>query len=287
MIKRVTFTLSNQANSSVLKFQWTSTPSLSFIPATGHIKPLTSKDITVSFSSVKPLSLKAQKVIGKLSRITYSNPLPDVPDWDDSMKSIHWVNVPPPSATPTNPTSLEETSHSSTSASALAMSTQEPSKPPINPTSGISRMSTPAKRKVEEIEKEPSHAVVEDTYRDVEILVTAVTDYTKYECSVKIIQFKDTLMYQNRLYNFPLKNIGTTYLKYEWQVLNVDGTPPTPPPSHLQLDESGKLITEGGILAPFSVEPSSGTLLPEAECQITVKYSPLDAVEATYLLRCQ
>jgi len=287
-IKRVTFTLSNLASSSVLKFQWCPVSCLSFIPTTGHIKPNSSRDITISFSSIKPISLKAQKVIGKMCRINYLGSLSEVSDWDDSMKSIHWVNVLPPGSSPTNPMSLEETSYSSTSASALATSTTaETTKPPITAISGPARLSTPAKKKVEEIEKEPSHAVIDDTSRDLEMLATGLTDNTKYECAIKSIKFKDTLMYQTRLYRFSLKNTGLTYLEFTWIFLREDGTPPPAMPTSLQLDKSGNVIGEGGKVVPFTVEPSSGVIPPETEGQVTVRFSPLDILNETYLLRCQ
>ena len=287
-IKRVTFTLSNVASSSVLKFQWCPVPSLSFIPTTGHIKPNSSKDITLSFSSAKPISLKAQRVVGKICRINYPCPMAEVSDWDDSMKSIHWVNVLPPGSSPTNPMSLEETSYSSTSASALATSTTaETAKPPVTAMSGPARISTPAKKRVEEVEKEPSHATIDDTSRDLEILVTGLIDNTKYECSIKSIKFKDTLMYQTRLYSFMLKNAGHTYLEFKWIFLSEDGTPPPDTPTCLQLDKSGNVIGEGGKVVPFTVEPSSGVLAPEGEGRITVRFSPLDILTDTYLLRCQ
>ena len=51
-----------------------------------------------------------------------------------------------------------------------------------------------------ETEPEPEHTVVEDTTRQLELLVSAKVDYASYECSTSTITFKDTLMFQSRIY---------------------------------------------------------------------------------------
>lgn len=58
----------------------------------------------------------------------------------------------------------------------------------------------PAKRKVIETEPEPSNTEVADSTRNVELLVSALADYSKYKCKVESINFKETLMFQTRVY---------------------------------------------------------------------------------------
>ena len=53
---------------------------------------------------------------------------------------------------------------------------------------------------VVESEPEPEHTVVEDTNRQLELLVSALVEYAKYECETSSINFKDTLMFQSRVY---------------------------------------------------------------------------------------
>lgn len=276
--KRITFSLANLSNISTLRFQWPALPSLTFMPSTGHIKPNSSKDITVAFTFGKPHSLKSHKVVGRLCRISFSTPLSEVPDWDDSMKSVQWVNV-PTSAVTTNDTALEDASYNSIPGSVVTTSTSGTSK----------QLATPAKRRVVETEKEPPHTVIDDTSRDIELLATGVIDYVKYECPIKKIKFEDTLMYQTRVYTFPLKNIGNTYLEYGWSIWKEDGCAPSPPLSKLRdlLDAKGDVISEGGKVLPFSVDPTSGIIPPDNEAQITVRFSPLDVITASYIFRCQ
>lgn len=58
----------------------------------------------------------------------------------------------------------------------------------------------PAKRKVVEIESEPAHTEIPESSRTVELLITGNADYSKLKCKTESIKFKDTLMFQTRVY---------------------------------------------------------------------------------------
>lgn len=58
----------------------------------------------------------------------------------------------------------------------------------------------PAKRKVVEVEPEPPSNEVDGSMRSLELLVSANADYSKLKCKADAIQFKDTLMFQTRVY---------------------------------------------------------------------------------------
>lgn len=273
--KQITFRLTNLSTSTTLKFQWPSTSPLTFTPSVGHIKPSTHKDIIVTVKTNKPLSLKAHKVLGKFMRLSFQKPLSQVPDWDDRMKSIQWVNVPQAPPTPTvleNPSigSMGVTS-STTITNANVPNTSAATKPTIV---------GPAKKKVIETEKEPHHSVIEDSQRDVELWVTLVADYCKYECPIQEICFRDTLMYQTRMYNFPLKNTGKIDLSYQWCIQDLQMSPR----SETRGSENSVGLTE---VPPFSISPLSGVIPPDSEAQFTVRFSPLDAIEMQSILQCQ
>lgn len=67
-------------------------------------------------------------------------------------------------------------------------------------TDAVGANDRPAKRKVVEIEPEPAYNEVPDSPRTVDLLVTANSDYAKYKCKADLIKFKDTLMFQTRVY---------------------------------------------------------------------------------------
>ena len=94
------------------------------------------------------------------------------------MKTVRWVNVPHPQLPP----AAEE-----------GTSAPSPTPPHKHPT-------TPAKRKVVETEPEPPHSTAEDGHQDLELFASAVVGWAKYECTTREVQFRDTLMYQSRVY---------------------------------------------------------------------------------------
>ncbi len=237
------FTLANHSQSNTIKFQWPTTlPCITFSPSVGHIKPRATKDITVTFKAqTNPESLTAQRISAKICKIQFSQPLCDVVDWDDRMKSVRWVNAAPP-----RPPSLDGSGTSS-----------------MLKQSVTACVATPAKKKVIETDPEPPHSVLDDSHRELEVLVSAVADFTKYACHVKEVRFKDTLMYQSKAFRFPLTNTGAVPMAYKWVT------------DDCQSDMA------------FSIEPCTGVIQPYTEGIFTVKFSPLDVLNAQYTFRCK
>ena len=62
------------------------------------------------------------------------------------------------------------------------------------------RTHRPAKKKMVDTEPEPGFTEVAESVRNVELLVSAIADYTQCSCKVESIHFKDTLMFQTRVY---------------------------------------------------------------------------------------
>lgn len=54
--------------------------------------------------------------------------------------------------------------------------------------------------------------------------VSVVIDDAKVECDTGPINFKPTVMFQTRLFNFNIKNTGLGTVDYKWAVQNLDGT---------------------------------------------------------------
>ena len=62
----------------------------------------------------------------------------------------------------------------------------------------------PAKHKVIETEPEPPFTLITGTTSEIQLVLNAVADYAKYELNMSKIFFKDTLMFQTRLYRWEL-----------------------------------------------------------------------------------
>lgn len=57
-----------------------------------------------------------------------------------------------------------------------------------------------AKKKVVETEPEPTFTDFPDSSRNIELLVSANADFCKYGCKTESVHFKDTLMFQTRVF---------------------------------------------------------------------------------------
>lgn len=54
--------------------------------------------------------------------------------------------------------------------------------------------------------------------------VSVVIDDAKVECDAGPINFKPTVMFQTRLFNFNMKNTGLGTVDFKWAIHNLDGS---------------------------------------------------------------
>ncbi|KAH6588049.1 hypothetical protein BASA50_010912 [Batrachochytrium salamandrivorans] len=111
-------------------------------------------------------------------------------------------------------------------------------------------------RKVVEQYPEPSfETIISPT--NYTLLISALAEYSMYECEATAINFKNTLMFQSRVYRFSLRNSGKVILQYAFSFYEEDG---------VSLDSLEK--------CPFSIYPVSGTIPANESVMITVRFSP-------------
>ncbi|XP_062860193.1 hydrocephalus-inducing protein homolog [Trichomycterus rosablanca] len=258
-----TFTMSNHSNSETLCFEWLQVgPHLQFSPQIGHLHAGCSKEVTVSFSSEQPVVLSAQMLKCKLCKITYPQPVDQVPDWDDRHRTVKWIDV------------------------------GQPDSP-----------QRPAKKKVVETDPEPVHSVVDNSSRELELLTSVTCDYAKFEYGTESIHFKDTTLYQTRVFQMEMSNTGTVGLEYSWQVImetsgktlhssHGDITPRsvqacrTGPRPSSSLGSLSALLLGDPELPPFSVEPSIGLIQPGVSQMFHIRFAPLEVADYEARLVC-
>ena len=90
--RTLTFTMTNNTESSNFKFVWPDHPQLKFSPQVGHLLGGRSKDICVTFRAEQPITLKEDEIICQITGICFDPPC-DVSDWDDRMKIVKWVDA--------------------------------------------------------------------------------------------------------------------------------------------------------------------------------------------------
>uniref|UniRef100_H2YKD6 Uncharacterized protein n=1 Tax=Ciona savignyi TaxID=51511 RepID=H2YKD6_CIOSA len=261
--KDKTFTLTNHSGGDTVRFQWVEHDHVKFVPTVGHIHPGCSKDFTVTFKSDQPIELKKAIIKCSLVKINFAGPIENVLDWDDRMRTVKWVDV-----------------------------------ASIDPKKLGAR---PAKKKIVETEKEPEHLVSEESARCLELFAWAKTDHAKFECETTSINFKDTLMFQARVFEFTMSNTGQVALSYDWQVVletlslpgtascssDLDGRPSTANQSSSAGVESSlrSLVTDDDTM-PFSISPSSGKIASGSKQVFVARFSPHEVTEYQARLLC-
>ncbi|XP_048461536.1 hydrocephalus-inducing protein homolog [Rhincodon typus] len=181
----------------------------------------------------------------------------------------------------------------------------------------------PAKKKVVEVEPEPAHVVLEDSSRELELKISAMADYSDFECTCKSVIFKDTMLYQSRVYKIQVINKGPGALEYLWKLVmaeqgrNIYHMEALLPPEEAVSEETNDTAsasvpagpsTSKGTQAvsrydsgtesissrdsididnpPFTVEPCSGTIAAMGTQEFKVKFIPLEVGEFEASLIC-
>ncbi|XP_070194710.1 hydrocephalus-inducing protein homolog isoform X4 [Littorina saxatilis] len=263
--RTLTLTMTNHSKSDCVRFCWPEHPQLRFSPQVGHLHGGCGKDIAVTFLADAPTSMVEEVVPAKVMKITFDKPTDQVSDWDDRIRTVKWVDVGP---TPTQ-----------TADGSVVKS--QPSTPQIP--------QRPMKKKIVETELEPAYIEVVESARTVDLLVSAVADFCKHTCKTTSIHFRDTLMFQTRLYEVVLRNSGTIAMDYNWQVV-MDNFSPSIQRSVTFMSEGERPESRVDMVeasyVPFTVEPPFGSVLPGKRATCTVKFSPLDVNEHEGRLIC-
>ncbi|KAM8946018.1 LOW QUALITY PROTEIN: hydrocephalus-inducing protein homolog [Pelodytes ibericus] len=158
------------------------------------------------------------------------------------------------------------------------------------------------KRKVIQTDPEPPHTVLDGGSRELELLVSATVDHAKYMATCDPVQFKDTLLYQTRVYRYHMQNTGSVQLHYSWQV-QMEGQNQVSPrlpeeslgsarnwsiPSRpsTALESVSSLLSVGADTLPFSIQPNGGLIPAGGTQEFLIKFSPLQVGEYEGHLAC-
>jgi hydrocephalus-inducing protein len=297
--RTLTFCMTNHSAVDCVRFVWPEHPQLKFSPQVGHLHPKTFKDMSVTFKSDSSKTLQEHQVPCKVTKITFDKSTQEVADWDDRLRTVKWVDV---AHVPSATTSEGPGNAVPGGGKPQTPTLQAPAQPVVPPTPATRS----AKKKVVEIEPEPAFSEVTDSTRNVDMLITAISDYSKYKCKTEAIHFRDTLMFQTRVFEFHLSNKGNIAMDYNWQILmdtfaspgprsvtfaatempesrpgtaNALAVRPGSATSHIRPDSAASSMISETAYTPFSIEPHSGSILAGKKATFKVKFSPLDVQE--------
>ncbi|XP_007442069.2 hydrocephalus-inducing protein homolog, partial [Python bivittatus] len=269
------FTVTNHSKSDVMRFEWPALGSCQCSPQVGHLHARCTKNIILTLKSSLPITLRQQLLRCKVSKIAFQCPADQVPDWDDRLHTVKWVDV----------------------------------------SKGITS-TRPAKKKVIETDPEPAHVTVEEGSQELVLRVSANVDFAQYKMEVDAVHFRDTLLFQTRVFKVELSNTGNVQLEYSWKVVmeesgkavnfateplstTPEGDPSGASTASIKAQSSRPLSQLGSMLdslssyvfpvvirPPFFMEPSSGTVPPGKSQSLQVKFSPQEVGEFEGRLLC-
>jgi len=249
--RSVAFTLRNNSESHY-HFQWPEgLAGITISPAYGHLHAGQCKDIAVTFESDVPLTYKDHKFPVQVTPITY----PGEPvDWDDRMMVVQM------------PGEAGKTSNGSRQGSARkgGKDKKDPKKDKKGATPGQAAPEQPQDGPVTIVAPEPECSRVDAGGKSIPLSLFAVADMAKPQCDLGDINFRPTMMFQTRTFTFPLKNTSTAQMDFKWQVNTLDGEP--------------------DINSIYEVRPEGGVVEAGSTVDVTVRFSPLEVVDARRVL---
>lgn len=159
---------------------------------------------------------------------------------------------------------------------------------------------------------EPDYAVIDKTEKYLNVKIFGTADYVRYQCEVKEIKFKPTMMYASRKHEFQLKNTSNIALNYNFSftnyiylnnkelylsnsnnnqnlvasnTMNLLKQSATNSYFHNSNNfNNNKRYNPYNDPGPFTVVPRSGTIAPNSDESIVLRFSPLE-VDDLYFKR--
>ena len=264
-----------------------------FSPCIGHLHAGKSKQITITFLASHPLTYNNQQIACNLTHIEFVSPdsfnnstdtfvnsgkistisnrssrsqrnrnfinnnnnriIENVPDWDDSMKTVKWIQpdqIPPEMLNQTSfekvrpPSDDSRRSNRARMNSARKVQVSTANTTPRKKMTGkkktiqhgnfsldeydslqqqIQSQLDPNKTrldpiKVVEMKPEPPYIETVDRPKDIPLLVSAISDIIRFQLSTNQIVFNTTMMFDTRNITFDLKNTSAIKFEYTWVV---------------------------------------------------------------------
>jgi hydrocephalus-inducing protein len=168
------FTMRNVCQNDV-RFSWTNLPEITFSPRVGQLRRHTSKQITATFISDRPVKYSALKVSCQWFKIELTDS--SSPDWDDSMKTIKFVQrnnltsdiIIPPTTRKFQSTSRKPPKPTESSEIVEQIVFQSPRGPDFDLV------------RVIEVRPEPSYELISGKPKELSLKLYAISDFIKFE----------------------------------------------------------------------------------------------------------
>ncbi|CAG9825500.1 unnamed protein product [Phaedon cochleariae] len=168
------FTLKNNSQSNIYKFQFTQESTVIVTPRVGHLKPNTSKEIIAVISTKLPLCLQNVKIECNFMIINYVNSDTSI-SWDDRQQIVEWEHSKQNDSI-VRPQYYKE---------AINIAMRELSR---------SEYSFEENNVCILYRPEPEHILSTNVWDIIPIFLSVTADYASYDCAVRELIFPDTFV---------------------------------------------------------------------------------------------
>ena len=304
--KELVFTLINHSDNHY-RFNMINNlePNLEFIPQCGFLLAKTQKEIRATFTSKESVKYMMKDLFVELKQFKFASETEE--DWDSSMTTIKKVTATEQAAI------LKKREED-------RQKRKDDSEVLINQLTNVKGGKAPAPKKdnkkvdpkadknakaevkpeqveqeeadidMEEINPEPQINIVEKSEKYLPIKLNVISDYAKYECKIKEIRFKPTVMFGTRKFDFQLKNTSMIALSYKFTFSNPNpiANNTTHLSNNLYTSYDKNLAQQDNLGGAFSISPPYGTIPAMSDELITIRFSPIEIDEYNFkrILTC-
>lgn len=262
--KAVTFSLVNTGDKD-LKYRLNAgapeRDEFTFYPTAGHLRAGASKQIKVMVRGKE--TKKYENIDFVCDTWVIAQNAEDSSkwiEWDDSMKTLKMVR-PSEQKKILRDREIAEQKRKDEAEAAAAAASKGKGKPPAKAPAPVLEeivvdMSEEPSVQLIDVIPEPEHELIEQQPKSQTLKTSCVIDYAAYECAIKQMEFKPTLMYATRTLKFTIKNTSQIGLDYNFKIVN-----------------SSSGILDAG---PYTIIPKKGAIAPSCDENFIVKFAPVE-----------
>ena len=300
--KNLTLTLINNSDNHY-RFNFVNNlePCITFYPTFGFLLAHTQKEIQVKFFSKESVKYILKDLFVELKQFNFKEGVSET-DWDESVKTLKKVTASQQAAILEKRKEDMQKRKDESEVLINQLTNVKGGKPPAKPKDtkkdakgkGGDKNAVPEESKeeadieIEETNPEPEINIIDKSEKYLPIKVTGISDYAKYECKIKEIRFKPTVMFGTRKFDFQLRNASMTALNYKFSFTNPNPLSSGYASNNLLTSYDKSLTPQDNAGGAFSISPQQGTIPAQSDEIITLRFSPLEIDEFNFkrILNC-
>lgn len=227
--KAVSFQICNTGEHDV-KFKWSSgapdREEFSFYPSIGHLKAGTQKTVKIMVRGKDTKKYENIDLVCETQNIRqHETDGQKWQDWDDTMKTVKMVRPSEQRKFLRDKELAEQKRKDEAELAAFLAANKKGAKPPTKPPAPaleeivIDMNEEPSVQLIDVI-PEPEHEATDAQTKNQTLKTSCIIDRASYDCAVRQLDFKSTMMYATRQLKLTVKNTSLISLDFNFKIVN-------------------------------------------------------------------